>query len=75
MKVVDHIYSENAELTAILTAFAKEYAPKGVHRLALKDLKENLHAETHKQLVNGGLTYLEIMNAKPFDLGILKGKL
>ena len=43
--------------------------------MALKDLKENLHAETHKNLVNGGLTYLEIMNAKPFDLGILKGKL
>ncbi len=75
MKVVDQIYGNIEELDKILSVFIKEYSPKGVHRIALKDLKENLHHETHMKLVNGGLTYLEVMNAKPFDLNILKGKL
>ncbi len=75
MRVVDYLYSDYKELDKLLLSFAKEYAPKGQHRLALKDLKENLHHETHQKLLHGGLTHLELMNAKPFDVNILKGKL
>jgi hypothetical protein len=60
MRVVDQIYNTNAELDKILNDFSKEYAPKGEHRLALQDIKINLHHETHKKLVNGGMSLLEI---------------
>ena len=75
MKVVDATYKAKEDLQVYLEKFAKEYAPKGKHRIALKDLKTNMHWDTHQKLVNGGLTLMEVMGAKPFDLSILKGKL
>ena len=43
MRVVDQLYKTNEDLNQQIQAFAKEYAPKAIHRLAMKDLKENLH--------------------------------
>ena len=75
MRVIDNTYTTKDELYTQIQAFAKEYAPKGEHRRALKDMKHNVHATLHERLVNGGMTLLEVADAKPFDLSILKGKL
>ena len=72
MRVVDSLYKTNEELQSQIAAFAKEYAPKAVNRLALKDLKTNLHSLTHQQLSNCSMTYLEMMYAKPFNMAMLK---
>ena len=39
MRVVDDTYKANEDLLQKVQGFAKEYAAKGEHRLALKDLK------------------------------------
>ena len=75
MRVVDDVYKTREEIQSKIAAFAKEYAPKGEQRLALKDYKNNMHALTDSALREGGVTYLEMAAAKPFDLAILKGKL
>jgi hypothetical protein len=75
MRVVDQLYKTNEDLNQQIQAFAKEYAPKAINRLALKDLKENLHRQTHKNLRESSMTYLEMMYAKPFSMGMLRPKL
>lgn len=75
MKVIDNTYKTTEELQTQIQAFAKEFASKGQHRIALKDMKTNIHHDTHMKLLHGGVTYLEMLGAKPFDMAVLKGKL
>ena len=75
MKIVDSVYKTKEDLEGHIKAFAKEYAPKGEYRLALKDYKNNLHWEANQKLKEGGITALEMEYAKVFDMSILKGKL
>jgi hypothetical protein len=72
MRVVDNLYKSNEDLQTQIAAFAKEFAPKALHRLALKDLKMNMHSLTYENLNNCTMTCLEIMYAKPFNMGMLK---
>ena len=60
MRIVDDLYGDLNELKTKIHKFAEEFAPKGVHRGALKDIKENLHAETLKVLNEKTYTRAEI---------------
>ena len=64
MRVCDALYKDKSELLTYIHKWAKEYAPKGEYRVALKDMKENVHHDTHMRLKHGGLTWLELKNAK-----------
>lgn len=57
MRIVDEVYKGKEDLQAKLQAYAKEYAPKSIHRVILHDLKKHLHHDTHTALINTSITY------------------
>lgn len=46
----------------MIYSFAKEYSPKGLHRIALKDYKINMSEKMLDKLINGQVTLDEVMN-------------
>ncbi|CDW82782.1 enoyl-hydratase isomerase [Stylonychia lemnae] len=56
LDVVDQLFKDEAQMMTQIREFAKEYAPKGQHRSSLRDLKQNIHKNTYRDLLNEGLT-------------------
>jgi len=63
---VERIYRDKEELMSKISLFAKEMAQAGSHRLALQEIKTNVHWDTYQALMNKGLSHGVIMNRLNF---------
>lgn len=64
LRIVDKLYKDNDDLFTKISLFAKEFSFHGKERIALKEIKLNLHWEVQNDLKNKGLSF-----------GIIKNKL